>query len=290
MPASLRTSQSSAADSSLREIALAAADRAATGMELTAALEPWADRFPTFFLPVLRCGEQSGRADQTLRYLERHCGLLVEPARIMRNTWLVPLCILLAGAAASAMIYLVFAPLSVTFGYITRTATFYGTIAVVVAVAHYVPQIRAVVDQLKLVIPMIGPAERELAMNRFFHAMNLLYSTGGRRVEQMIRLAADSAGNAVLRRDLLRAAAVIESGGTIHEAFSAPVMIPFDYKGIILAGDEAGKLDAAFETVCRLTSEGVARHLLAFQKIFFRVVAASVIFSMAGTILSLMAI
>ena len=43
-------------------------------------------------------------------------------------------------------------------------------------------------------MPVIGPAERELTLNRFFHAMNLLYSTGGRRVEQMIHLAADSAG------------------------------------------------------------------------------------------------
>ena len=68
---------------------------------------------------------------------------------------------------------------------------------------------------------MIGPAERELTINRFFHAMNLLYSTGGRHVEEMIRLAADSVENSVLRADFLRAARVMESGGTIGEAFIA---------------------------------------------------------------------
>jgi hypothetical protein len=46
-------------------------------------------------------------------------------------------------------------------------------------------------------------------------------------------------------------------------------MLPFDYEATILAGDEAGKLDAAFETVCRLTSDGVARHLRGFQEVFF---------------------
>lgn len=259
-------------------------------MELSEALAPWADHFPAFFLPVLRCGEHSGRTDQTLRYLEQHCGMLVEPARIMRNTWLVPLCIMLAGSAVCALAYLVFAPFSATFAYVVRTVTFYGTIAVAVAAALCVPQIRAVVDQLKLVVPKIGPAERELAMNRFFHAMNLLYSTGGRRVEQMICLAADSTGNAVLRRDFLRAAAAIESGGTIGQAFSAPAMLPFDYKAMILVGDEAGKLDAAFETLCRLTSDGVVRHLRGFQEIFFRVVAAAVIFSVTMTLFSLTAL
>ena len=90
-------------------------------------------------------------------------------------------------------------------------------------------------------MPVIGPAERELTMNRFFHAMNVLYSTGGRRVEEMIRLAADSAENLALRADFLRAAEIIESGGSIGEAFSAVASIPLGYQGDHRGGRGSGK-------------------------------------------------
>jgi type II secretory pathway component PulF len=104
----------------------------------------------------------------------------------------------------------------------------------------------------------------------------------------MIRLAADSAENLALRSDFLRAAQVIESGGTIGEAFSALALLPFDYQTTIVAGDEAGKLEAAFDTVCRESAKSVQFRLAGFQPLFFRVVAAAVIFSVTMTLYSLM--
>ena len=203
------------------------------GMGLAEALESWKDRFPAFFLPVLRCGEESGRVDQTLEFLECHCRLLAGPARTMRNTWFVPLCLMFGGTGICAVAYLALAPIAIAMGYILDSLTFYGAIAGVVWAAFHVPRLRRIVDHLRLAIPVIGPAERELTMNRFFHAMNLLYSTGGRRVEQMIRLAAHSAENLALRDDFLGAARAIESGRTIGEAFSAldpaPLRLPDDH-------------------------------------------------------------
>ena len=134
---------------------------------------------------------------------------------------------------------------------------------------------------------MVGPAERELTINRFFHAMNLLYSTGGRRVEQMVRLAADSAGNRPLRAIFLRAAEAIESGGTIGEAFSAVAFLPLGYKATVAAGDEAGKLEDAFDSVCRESGEAVLSRLSGFQPLFFRIVAMSVILMITGTFYAL---
>jgi type II secretory pathway component PulF len=205
----------------------------------------------------------------------------------MRDTWLVPLGLVLGGTAICAIAYLVFAPLAVAMRYIVDSLTFYGVLAVIWWAAFRVHTIREMVDQLILVLPFIGPAERELTMNRFFHAMNLLYSTGGRRVEEMIRLAADSAENLYLRGDLLRAAAIIESGGTIGEAFAAPAMLPFDYKTTIVAGDEGGNLETAFDTVCRASAESVQSHLVGVHQFFFRVVAGAVAFSTMMALYSL---
>jgi type II secretory pathway component PulF len=214
--------------------------------------------------------------------------MLAEPARMARNTWLVPLGIMLFGSAVCIVARLFRAPLSATIGYALETAEFYAVVAVVVVIVPRVPALDMVVAQLRLALPLIGPAERELAVNRFCHAMNMLYSTGGMRVEQMIRWAAASAGNVALTADFLRAARVVEGGGTISEAFSAIAALSPQYRATILAGDEAGKLDAAFDTVCRQTADAANGLLTAFQAVFFRVVALAVIASIAMTLKSLM--
>jgi type II secretory pathway component PulF len=289
IPTSLRTCCRSSPSPLLREILPRAAEQTATGTALFDSLKLRRDCFPAFYLPVLRCGEESGHLDQTFRYLERHCRLLVGPARTMRDTWLVPLVLILSGNAISAIAYLIFAPFTVATRYIFDSITYYAVAAIIVWAALSVPELRAIVDRLILAVPFIGPAQRELAINRFFHALHLLYASGGRRVESMIYLAADSAGNVALRDDFLRAAKVIQRGGTISEAFTAPALLPLNYKATVVAGDEGGKLEAAFDTICRASAESVQSCLVGVQQVFFRVVAASVIFSTTMTLLSLFA-
>ncbi|MFZ1137474.1 MAG: type II secretion system F family protein, partial [Candidatus Korobacteraceae bacterium] len=273
----------------LREIVMAAAKQTAQGMKLFDALTPFTRSFPSFFLPAVRCGEESGHLDETLRYLESHCRLLIGPGRTMRNMWFVPLCLMLAGTAFCTAAYCLVAPWAMTIDFIFDWLKFYAGLALAAAAFLFIPPFRELADSLRLFVPVIGPAERELSVNRFFHAMNLLYSTGGRRVEEMIRLAADSAGNSALRADFLRAAAVIESGGTISEAFSAVARLPFHYKATIMAGDEAGTLEDAFDSICRESGELVVSLLAGFQQLYFRIVAAMVILSIIGTFQSLCA-
>jgi type II secretory pathway component PulF len=264
-------------------------ERVDDGAELSAALEPWRARFPAFFLPVLRCGERSGRLDATLAYLEHHCHMLVGPARTVRNTWFVPLCIMAFGSAFGLVAHMLFAPPWTAFHYALQLVKFYGILAAAVWAAVYVPAVREVVDQLRLMIPLLGTAERQLAFNRFFHAMNLLYSTSGLRVEQMVRWAAESTGNRAVRADFLRAADRIEAWATIYEAFRSIPFLSHDYKGTILTGEESGKLDTAFDTICRLSNESIERQLVLLQQILFRLCALAVIMSIVGTLNALMA-
>ncbi len=287
IPKSLATSGRTSPVPLLREIATAAAKRTAEGTKLFDALAPYRDCFPVFFLPAVRCGEESGHLDQTLRYLESHCRLLAGPARTMRNMWFVPLCLMLAGTGVCIVANCLIAPWRMTVEFVAGWLEFYAGLAIAAAAVIYVPPLRELADNLRLFLPIIGPAERELAVNRFFHAMNLLYSTGGRRVEEMIRLAAESTGNSALCADFLQAATVIESGGTIGEAFSAVARLPLHYKATVVAGDAAGKLEDAFDSICRQSGEAVVSLLAGFQPLYFRVVAAMVIGSITGTLLSL---
>jgi type IV pilus assembly protein PilC len=287
VPESLRTCTRSSSTALLPQIAAAAAERTASGMELSDALEPHERHFPPFFLPMIRCGERVGRLDEALRYLEAHCRLLGPPTRMMRNTWLIPLVVVLFGSLVKTLGYLLLAPVSRTLSYVVQTLFNYGILAAVVWFFLAVPEAKRIVDHLKLVLPLIGPVERELALNRFFHSFNMLYSTSGMRVEAMIRLAAQAIANSVVRDDVLRAAAVVEGKGTITEAFAVPKTITESQKATIGAGEQAGKLEDALAALSRATAESVQFRLKAFQKVFFRIVTFVVTLSIAGTLLSL---
>jgi type II secretory pathway component PulF len=284
---SLKTCQRSSPSPVLREILTAPARETESGATLFDALRPHEHCFPAFFLPAVRCGEESGRLDETLKYLEGHCRLLAGPARTMRNMWLVPLCLMLADTVICSVAYFIMAPRAMANQYVADWLKFYAMTAIVVGAVSCVPPLRLLAENLRLILPVLGPAERELAVNRFFHVMSLLYSTGGRRVEVMIRLAADSAGNSTLRADFLRAAAVIESAGTMGEAFSAISGLSLSYKATIVAGEEAGRLEDAFDSVSRESGEAVVSLLAAVQPLYFRIVALMVIGSIMGTLLSL---
>lgn len=282
MPQSLRASGRAAAGPPLREIAAAAAERTKAGQELSAALLPEAERLPSFFLPVLRCGEQSGRLDETLFYLERHCRLLAGPARLARDTCRVALAILVAGSVVSGLLYLFLASRLVAVHYVLQSALFYAAIFAALWATDRVPALGAAADRARLFLPVLGAAERELATHRFFHALSLLYATGGRRVERMLRLAADAAGNAALRGQFLRAAEGLEAeGGAMADALARVPLLAPDHHAAILAGEEAGKLEAAFDTLARGAGEAAQFRLAAFQGVFFRVVAAAALASVS---------
>ena len=287
IPGSLTTCGRTFPNLELRAILKSAGKRTTDGMTLFDALEPHKNRFPAFFLPVLRCGEECGRLDEALRYLESHCRDMAEPARMMRNTWLVPLVMMLISTLICTAAYFTFAPVAVAFRYMESSMESYLLLGFAVGLAICVPPLRALCDQLRLFIPVIGPAERELTLNRFFNAMNLLYSTGGRRVETMIRLAAASCENIAIRTDFMNAAKVIESGGTIAEAFAAVGCLSLSYKASIMMGDEAGKLDDAFEMICKESSDAVVALLAGFQQVFFRIVAYSAMMTTVLTVMGL---
>ena len=245
------------------------------GQELSAALRVGADYLPPFFLPVIECGEQSGRLDEALRYLHHHCRLLDEPTRILRRTWLVPLMIFIACSAFTVAAYFYLESFEEGLTNLFRTIRNYLILALVALVVAVLPGVKRYWDRLRLALPVIGEADREIAVDRFFHALHLLYASGDMRVEQMIQLAADTVDNQVLRADFLQAARLIEQRATIGDAFRRIDSLNDTEKATIDAGDLAGSLEDAFETICRQAAQSAQHRLRMFQALFFRVVLAA---------------
>jgi type II secretory pathway component PulF len=235
--------------------------RVAKGSTLTEALAAIDWGLPAFFLPMIQAGEQSGRVDEALRYLEQHCRLLVEPTRALRNVWL--------------MLSFVFSSL-----------TSYAMLAVLAFIVVSSPA-KPIIDQLKLLVPIVCNVERESAVNHFFHALAMLYAVGGRRVESMITLSTRLVGNVVIQQDLRAIGKRIEKGDTIPEAFRTSRHLSRPEQDLIESGDLSGTLERSFELISKDAGETLRFRLGIFQQIFTRIMTGFIIFSIAMTMVSL---
>ncbi len=264
-----------------------ALERMREGAELAEALDVGGARWPPFFIPLLQAGEQTGRLDESLRYLEHHCQLLDGPARALHNAWFVPLCLLLAGTVVECALCLVFRSFREAAGHFWASLQQYGVLAAVAFVCFAAP-CKPFVDPLKLALPFLGTLERELALNRFFCALSMLYAAGGQRVESMIRTASQSVSNVALRQDMSRVVDAIERGASITDAFARASHLTRDEKNMIATGDLSGTLEKSFLFISESAGESLQHRLQLLQQFSVRLTMFAVIGSIAWTILRLL--
>ncbi len=195
--------------------------------------------------------------------------------------------VVLFGWVVKATAYLVFASVYEALAYVGRTLVSCAPAVAIVLVVLAVPQARAAIRQAVLYVPLIGPAQRDLSINRFFHVLCLLYSTAGMRVEAMIRSAAQTVTVPSIRREFLRAAEIVERGGSLFDAFDASTVLKQEFKQFVAVGEESGKMEVAFSSITRITAESASSLLDRFNRIFFRLLVFLVTLSVAGTLISL---
>jgi type II secretory pathway component PulF len=242
---------------------------------------------PKFFVPMIQAGEQTGRLDESLRYLEHHCKMLARPARALRNTWLIPFAVVLTGTVIKLVAHIFLAPWRTTLGFLFSSLTSYAMLSVIVLVAVS-PPVRPWLHQLFLVLPLIASVERETAVNRFFHALAMLYAAAGQRVENMMRVAASTVHNSTLQADFLGVARQIERGAAIPEAFEALPFVSREQKHLIATGDVSGTLEQSFESISKEAGERLEMRLETFNQVFLRIMTFAVVSSVAVTLMSLL--
>lgn len=290
VPDSVETCTRSSPNLLLRTSGPIWAERTRGGATLSEALDETAYQLPRFYLPVLRCGEQSGRTDEALHYLQQHCALLERPYQAMRSLWLVPLVIFSVASILLIFAHFLLTPFFTAVKFLVRTVMRYAVAGAVVVLVLNVPQLRRLWEQLLLALPFVGPAARELAVNRFLHSLNLMYRTSGMAVPRMVQTACSAVDNTIVRNDFLAALPVLEGGGTLTESLADCPSLTFDQKATISAGEEAGRIEDALSRLCQQTSESVQFRLRGFQAIYFRLITTVVVLSTAMTLRALISV
>ncbi len=287
LPDSIETCTRSSPSLLFRSLGNRMAEAARGGAPLSDALAGAATDLPPFYLPVLRCGEQSGRTDEALRYLQDHCAMLERPYQAIRSLWLVPLVLYCVASAVVIAGHLLFAPFLTAVQLLVQTVMELATLGAAVLLVLNVPPLRQLWEHLLLALPLIGPSVRELAVSRFFLAFNLMYRTGGAAVAHMVRTASLAVDNTVVRKEFLASIPHLDQGSTLSESLANCTSLTYDQKGMISSGEDAGRIEESLDRLCRQTSESLQFRLQGFRTVYFGIMTFFLAWGTAVAIRSL---
>jgi len=261
-----------------------ARQRCDQGMSVAEALEPGRKALPHYFLPVIRAGEAGGRLVEAFQLLYQHCQRIAPSARLVRNTWLYPLILVMFGWIIRIGIFLYFGRPAVAAHFFWSS---FGASSLLVLAGWLLlklPPVKAGIDRLLLQIPVMRETELGLGQVLFFSTFRLAYEAGGLGVVTMFDLASETIRNSAIRQDWQKARPVLEQHGTFAEAFGQLTLLEDCFKGMIATGSASGKLDQTLTQLVALVTQQLEFTLQTFNNIFQRVVAFCVAMSIVETV------
>ena len=264
----------------------AAVETVQQGGTLTEALSPAHEFLPSFYLPLVQAGEQSGRLAEVFQFLHDHCKALHEPLTNLRRTWIFPLAIFFAGSVFRILMCLLNGDVILAIQLAFSEALGWALTALIFGLVMLSP-IRYSIDQIRLSLPLVGTLEQEIAMHRFFRVMSMMYAVGEHRVEFMIRLAAETVNNRAARIDLEKAAIAIENQQTMAEAFRRVRFLSAQTQTTITTAEHSGTLEQGFQHISDEAGTSMAMKLRWIQPILFRLVVLMVALSILSTLLKI---
>lgn len=237
------------------------------GHTLADSLSAYRNLFGDFFISVISVGEASGSLAANLVYLAEELEKARDLESKIRSAMLYPIIILVATLAVVSLLTFVVFPkvipvlegLSVKMPLPTvilmssmKFLTTYGwqvflaliaLIALLKFLIRKVLPLRFLLDQLKLIIPVVGPLTRNINTVNITRVMGVLLKSGIRIVEA-VSTTSRTMTNLVYRRALERGAEGVQKGETLAKVFGenhllfSPLMA-----GLIEVGENTGNLE-----------------------------------------------
>lgn len=271
---SLRTLYDQTTSKRLKEVIFGLANDVDAGLSLSQALERHPDIFGEFYVNMVRSAEVTGRMDEVLMfladYLEKEHALISR----VRNALIYPIIVIGLFIIVAAIVVLVVVPTlapifeesNVPLPIFTRVliaiANFVGNwwwalllllIGILAFGLDYIktPEGRALFDELKLKIPVIGKLLSKLYVARMAESIGVLLE-GGIATTQSIEITSHTVGN-VLYSDLLHESAErVNAGELLSQAFKRyPEHFPPLLSQMVAVGENTGRLDDMLHRVSK---------------------------------------
>ncbi|MFA6526030.1 MAG: type II secretion system F family protein [Candidatus Buchananbacteria bacterium] len=269
-----------------RSVIIGLADEVDGGSTLSSSMEFYEDVFSKFFTNIVRSGETSGRLSEVMNYLADQKEKDYDLESRVRGAMLYPAFIVVV-LVVVAFIVMAFVVPNITtvliesgakLPFITNVLInssnflrqYWWLIGLVVAalIGGFMYEVktpagRALMDEIKLRIPIFGNVYRNIYLVRICRSFATLVK-GGVPIAVSLVIVKDVVDNAVYEKVLAEASRSVDEGNQISESFLASPYIPSIMSQMISVGEESGKLEEILERVAEFYSreiDNVVRNL-----------------------------
>ena len=236
------------------------------GHFLSAGLEKYRNIFGDFFINLIRVGEASGTLSENLKYLYEELKKKDELHKKIKGAMAYPVVIFMATIGiTSIMIFIIFpkilpvlTSINVELPFVTRAFIYlsqflikYGY-AVGLGIAGLfiglflllrIPKVKFAWHQLLVGMPAVDNMVRAVNIISFSRTLGLLLKSGIKIVEAL-EITANTLGNLVYRKEIMRVAEGVRKGDPMSKYFTENAkLFPPIFSQMVLVGENTGKLD-----------------------------------------------
>lgn len=257
----------------------AVADDLQAGSSISAALAKHPKVFSTFYVSMIKAGEESGKLDQTFGYLADYLDRTYELVTKARGALIYPAFVIFTFLVVMILMFTVVIPkisavlvesgqdipiyTKIVLG-ISNALVDYGIFVAigVVGLAYLgyrytkTPSGGMAFDRVKLSVPYLSTLFRKLYLARLADNMNTMLVSGIPMI-RALELTSDVINNRIYNSLLAQAVESVKSGKPVSEALAGSREIPGIMVQMIKVGEETGELGNVLKTVAAFYSREV---------------------------------
>lgn len=269
----LKTLLSEAAKISLRRVVAEILDDVAGGMALSQAMAKHPQAFSSFYINLVRSGEESGKLQEIFTYLADYMERSYYLNSKARNSMIYPAFVLVAFIGVLiVMLVVVFPRLIAIFEETGQAVPSYTQAIIFVSLVLRRWGILIILafigggllawrwsltgpgklffHRIQINLPIIGELYKKLYMARLTDNLQTLI-VGGIPIIRALTITGDVVGNVIYRNAIERAIESVKAGSTISAAFEATPEIPPLVTQMIHIGETSGRLDFILGSVAK---------------------------------------
>ena len=243
------------------------------GLSLSQSMGKYPLVFSSFYVNLVRSGEESGKLQDVFTYLADYTERAYYITTKVRNALIYPAVVLFTFFIVLTLMMVVVIPRLATIftetgqelpfytqailslSYFLQTwgllVLFFLIVGVVMIVRwEKTNEGRVFFHRLQVRTPIIGPLLQKLYTARFTDNLKTLIS-GGIPILRALSITGDVVGNEVYKAALMEAIESVKSGNTISAAFERTPEIPVLVTGMIRVGESSGRLDFILQSIAR---------------------------------------
>ncbi len=257
----------------LREKLAEMTDDIQSGTSISNSMARHPEVFSSFYVSMVRSGEESGKLSETFTYLADHLERSYELYSKARNALLYPAFVIVSFIGVMILMLVVIIPKLTTIlketgqelpiytkivvgvsDFLVKYGIFLAMFVIVAALFAWRYSLskigRMAFSRLKLSIPFIGNLYRKLYLSRVADNMDTMLSSGISML-RAIEITADVVGNEVYREILMESLDAVKGGASLSDSLARFDDVPRILVQMTRIGEETGKLGYVLKTISR---------------------------------------